>query len=56
MIDNPPTTFTVTHYNTKITIELNHSDLDMEELIDVFRGLAMAMGFSEETWKIYVPE
>lgn len=56
MIDNPPTIFSVTHYNKKITIELDHSDLDMEELMDIFKALAIAMTFSEEQWKQYVPE
>lgn len=56
MIDNPPTIFSVTHYDRKITIELDHADLDMEELMDVFKALAIGMTFTEEQWKQYVLE
>lgn len=40
--------FTAQIYGTKVTIEVDHSDLDLDELFDVFRSITLAHGFSED--------
>lgn len=40
--------FTAQIYGTKVTIEVDHSDLDLDELFDVFRSIALSHGFSED--------
>lgn len=54
LLDNPPSEFSAMAYGRKITITLDHSDLDMGELMDVFKGLAMGLGYSEQTWEDYL--
>ena len=49
-IENGPAKFTAEMYGTKVTIELNHSDLDITELLEVFKGLTLASQFSESSW------
>lgn len=56
MIDNPPSEFSATTYGRKITINLDHSDLDIEELLEVFKSLAVALGYSEESWNNHIQE
>ncbi len=43
-----PAIFTAQMYGKKVTIELDHCDLDMNELFEVFRSIALSHGFSEE--------
>ena len=39
---------TVEHYDNKYTVE-THDDLDIYELAERFAGLALQMGYSEDT-------
>lgn len=48
--------FTGQCYGTKVTIELDHSDLDISELFDTFKGIALGLGFSENGWNEYIIE
>lgn len=47
---NPPSKFTATMWGKTITIELDHSDFDLSELMDIFKGLAIASGFEMTSW------
>lgn len=47
---NPPSKFTTTMYGKTVTIELDHSDIDLNELMDIFKGLAIASGFEMVSW------
>jgi hypothetical protein len=48
--------FTGQCYGTKVTIELDHSDLDISELFEAFKGVALGLGFSENSWNEYIRE
>ena len=37
-----------TNYGKTVTIELDHSDVDVEELYEVFRDIALALSYHPE--------
>ena len=47
---NPPSKFTATMWGKTVTIELDHSDFDLSELMDIFKGLTIASGFEMTSW------
>ena len=47
---NPPAKFTASMYGKTVTIELDHSDFDLTELMEVFKGLTIASGFEINSW------
>ena len=47
---NPPAKFTATMYGKTVTIELDHSDFDLSELMEIFKGLTIASGFEMSSW------
>ena len=47
---NPPSRFTATMWGKTVTIELDHSDFDLTELMDIFKGLTIASGFEMTSW------
>ena len=47
---NPSSKFTATMYGKTVTIELDHSDFDLSELMEVFKGLTIASGFEMSSW------
>lgn len=48
--------FTGEAYGTRVTIELDHSDLGIDELMDAFKGIALGLGYSESSWNDYIRE
>jgi hypothetical protein len=51
-----PTSFTVKHYDKTITIEIDHSDIDLNEVMETFEALTIAMGFSKDGFRDWVKE
>jgi hypothetical protein len=47
---NPPAKFTASMYGKTVTIELDHSDFDLSELMEIFKGLTIASGFEMSSW------
>jgi len=47
---NPSSKFTATMYGKTVTIELDHSDFDLSELMEIFKGLTIASGFEMSSW------
>ena len=47
---NTPSKFTATMWGKTVTIELDHSDFDLSELMDIFKGLTIASGFEMSSW------
>lgn len=43
--------FTGEMYGTKVTVDLDHSDISMDEMFEAFKTLATGLGWSEETWR-----
>jgi hypothetical protein len=50
-IEKVPAVFTGQAWDKKVSVELDHSDITMSELLDVFKGLALSLGFAEDSWK-----
>ena len=46
-----PTIITGQQYGTKVSVEIDHSDTDIDELMDAFHTLVIGMGYSESSWK-----
>jgi len=53
---NKPATFTAGMYDKKVTIEVDHSDLDIYELLEVFHKLTLASGFIDDSWRDAIKE
>ena len=53
---NKPLKLTVEHYDTKITIEKDYSDVTLEELHEMWLSIVKAMGFNTKTIKEYYDE
>ena len=49
-----PTIITAQQYGTKVTVELNHSDTDIDELFDAFQTLIIGLGYHESAWKGWI--
>lgn len=45
------TKISVEQWSTKVTLELPNSDTTLPELIDLYKGATLALGYSEITWK-----
>lgn len=48
--------FTAQIYGTKVTIEVDHSDLDLDELFDVFRSITLSHGWNESAFNKQIVE
>ncbi len=49
-----PTIITAQQYGTKVSVELNHSDTDIDELMDAFHTLVVGLGYHESAWKQWI--
>lgn len=49
-----PTIITAQQYGTKVSIELNHSDTDIDELFDAFQTIIVGLGYHESSWKQWI--
>jgi hypothetical protein len=43
-------------YGKTVTIELDHSDFDLTELMEIFKGLTIASGFTNDSWNSVIKE
>ena len=48
--------FTAQSYGTKTTVEVDHSDLSLDEVMDAFQTLIIGMGYSADSFKNWVTE
>jgi hypothetical protein len=48
--------FTAQTYGTKTTVEVDHSDLSLDEVMDAFQTLLIGMGYHENSFKSWVIE
>jgi hypothetical protein len=53
---NKPTIITAQQYGTKISVELDHSDTDLDELMNAFETLVVGLGYSKDAWKNWITE
>ena len=45
-----PTIITAKQYDTKISIEIDNSDLDLTELLHAFKTICIGLGYSSESF------
>ena len=53
---NKPAIFTAQTYGTKTTVEIDHSDLSLDEVMDAFQTLLNGMGYHSDGFKQWVLE
>ena len=53
---NKAAIFTAQTYGTKTTVEVDHSDLSLDEVMDAFQTLIIGMGYHENSFKNWVKE
>ncbi len=51
---NKPTIITAQQYGTKVSVELDHSDADLDELMDAFQTLVIGLGYHDSAWKNWI--
>jgi hypothetical protein len=51
---NKPTLITAQQYGTKISVELDHSDTELDELMDAFQTLITGLGYHDLAWKSWI--
>ena len=49
-----PTIITAQQYGTKVSVEIDHSDTDLDELMDAFETLIIGLGYHQTAWKDWV--
>jgi hypothetical protein len=49
-----PTIITAQQYGTKVSVEIDHSDTDIDELFDAFQTLVVGLGYHESAWKKWI--
>ena len=49
-----PTIITAQQYGTKISVEIDHSDTDLDELMDAFQTLIVGLGYHQTSFKNWV--
>ena len=53
---NKASIFTAQTYGTKTTVEVDHSDLSLDEVMDAFQTLLIGMGYHHDSFKSWVIE
>jgi len=51
---NKPSIFSAQTYGTKTTVEIDHSDLSLDEVMDAFETLVTGMGYHKDAWKEWI--
>ena len=51
---NKPSKFTAEQYGTKVSVEIDHSDMDLDEVMDVFETLIIGMGYHADSLKNWI--
>jgi hypothetical protein len=46
-ITKQPYRITIEHYDTKVSVEIDHSDIDLDELGTLLKSVLLAAGWSE---------
>ncbi len=51
---NKPTIITAQQYGTKVSVELDHSDTSLDQLMDAFETLVIGLGYHNDAWKEWI--
>lgn len=49
-----PTIITGQQYGTKVSVEINHSDTDIDELFEAFKTIVVGLGYHDSAWKQWI--
>ena len=49
-----PTIITAQQYGTKVSVEIDYSDTDIDELMDAFQTLVIGLGYHDSAWKQWI--
>lgn len=49
-----PAKFTGEAYGVKTSVEHDHSDLDIDQLMDTFQTIAIGLGYHSDSWKQWI--
>lgn len=49
-----PTIITGQQYGTKVSVEINHSDTDIDELFEAFKTIVVGLGYNDSAWKQWI--
>ena len=49
-----PTIITGQQYGTKVSVEIDHSDTDIDELMEAFYTMVVGLGYHESAWKQWI--
>jgi transposase len=55
-IKNQPSKVSATQWGKTVTIEVEHSDTDLLELIEMFKALAVGLEYSESSWRSVIKD
>lgn len=55
-IKNKPSSVSATQWGKTVTIAVEHSDVDLYELMEMFKGLAVGLEYSESSWRMVIKE
>ena len=53
---NKPSIFTAQQYGTKVSVEVDKSDMDLDEVMDAFQTLIIGLGYHQDAFKNWVIE
>ena len=51
---NKPTIISGEQYGTKVSVEVDHSDLTLDEVMDAFETIATGLGYHKDSWKQWI--
>ncbi len=54
MEKNNPTTIMIEHEGITVSVSCNHEDVDLWEIIDMFKGATFAAGFTDTQWDMVI--
>lgn len=49
-----PTIITGQQYGTKVSVEINHSDTNIDELFEAFKTIVVGLGYHDSAWKQWI--
>jgi hypothetical protein len=49
-----PTIITAQQYGTKVSVEIDHSDTNIDELMEAFHTIVIGLGYHESGWREYI--
>ena len=50
-VENKPFRITIEHWDEKISVEIDHSDLDLDQVAELLQRALIATGFNSESVK-----